>query len=299
MTERSVFRPYGQAVPFDKDITVPNESKGFIGERYDGDAGLQYLNARYYDPKLAMFIQPDWWEVTKAGVGTNRYSYSFDDPVNGKDPGGHDKLDLEAPKEHPYNTLNGTQAHGIFYGWAKSVLQPKAGYERQFRVETNRQMGSIWKQMLGIATRPDAVAKDSSIDARIWELKPVTTMSSKLAREAAIAQLDGYVAEASSNGILMKRGKASDIVTTEGVEIGKIIGTDSAEYAVKLYTGADKGKDSPGLVYYTLSPTGARQETLSEKVMSTLNEMGRSVHQAQIPGALPLPGGLPPILLIP
>jgi RHS repeat-associated protein len=64
-----------------------------IGERYDGDAGLQYLNARYYDPKLAMFIQPDWWEVTKAGVGTNRYSYSFDNPVNGKDPTGHQLFD--------------------------------------------------------------------------------------------------------------------------------------------------------------------------------------------------------------
>lgn len=80
-------------MPFDKDITVPNESKGFTGERYDGDAGLQYLNARYYDPKLAMFIQPDWWEVTKAGVGTNRYSYSFDDPVNKSDGTGHATTD--------------------------------------------------------------------------------------------------------------------------------------------------------------------------------------------------------------
>lgn len=50
---------------------------GFIGECYDDASGLQYLNARYYDPKLAMFIQPDWWEVTKPGVGTNRYGYSF------------------------------------------------------------------------------------------------------------------------------------------------------------------------------------------------------------------------------
>ncbi|AXX98385.1 RHS repeat-associated core domain-containing protein [Profundibacter amoris] len=38
---------------------------------------MQYLNARYYDPRLGMFIQPDWFEVTKAGVGTNRYAYSL------------------------------------------------------------------------------------------------------------------------------------------------------------------------------------------------------------------------------
>jgi len=65
------------------------ETKGFLGERYDEDSGLQYLNARYYDPELALFIQPDWFEVTEFGVGTNRYSYSFNDPVNLRDPNGN------------------------------------------------------------------------------------------------------------------------------------------------------------------------------------------------------------------
>jgi RHS repeat-associated protein len=65
------------------------ETKGWIGERYDADAGLQYLNARYYDPVLGMFLQPDWFEVLKPGVGTNRFSYSFNDPVNKLDPSGN------------------------------------------------------------------------------------------------------------------------------------------------------------------------------------------------------------------
>ncbi|WP_311198255.1 RHS repeat-associated core domain-containing protein [Aliiroseovarius crassostreae] len=65
------------------------ETKGFIGERYDDDSGLQFTGARYYDPKLAMFIQPDWFEVTQPGVGTNRYSYSFNDPINLSDPNGN------------------------------------------------------------------------------------------------------------------------------------------------------------------------------------------------------------------
>lgn len=66
------------------------------GERFDADAGLQYLNAQYYDPKLGMFLQPDWFEVTMAGVGTNRYAYSFNDPVNLKDPNGNE-LFIPAP----------------------------------------------------------------------------------------------------------------------------------------------------------------------------------------------------------
>ena len=87
--QRSVFRPYGEEVTQTFDIALANESKGFIGQRLDADAGLLYLNARYYDPKLGLFLQPDWWEVTRPGVGTNRYAYSYNDPVNGSDPGGH------------------------------------------------------------------------------------------------------------------------------------------------------------------------------------------------------------------
>jgi len=34
-------------------------------------------------------LQPDWFEVTEPGVGTNRYSYSFNDPVNLRDPLGN------------------------------------------------------------------------------------------------------------------------------------------------------------------------------------------------------------------
>jgi RHS repeat-associated protein len=91
LQEQRVYDPYGtqheSLAP--AALTAPLETKGWIGERFDADAALQYLNARYYDPKLAMFIQPDWWEGTKPGVGTNRYAYSAGDPINLMDPGGN------------------------------------------------------------------------------------------------------------------------------------------------------------------------------------------------------------------
>jgi filamentous hemagglutinin len=40
-------------------------------------------------PVHARFIQPDDWNPTKPGVGTNRYAYSENDPVNKSDPNGH------------------------------------------------------------------------------------------------------------------------------------------------------------------------------------------------------------------
>ena len=86
-----VYAPFGETI----DYTVngspgdPAETKRFLGERFDAGAGLQFLNARYMDPAVGMFIQPDWFEVTEAGVGTNRYAYSMNDPVNMKDPNGN------------------------------------------------------------------------------------------------------------------------------------------------------------------------------------------------------------------
>jgi RHS repeat-associated protein len=97
-TETSSYRPYGEQSEAAYALNTP-EAKGYIGERYDADAGLQYLNARYYDPKLGMFIQPDWWEVTQAGVGTNRYAYAGGDPVNASDVTGHFRILDDAATE--------------------------------------------------------------------------------------------------------------------------------------------------------------------------------------------------------
>ncbi|TPM32938.1 RHS repeat protein [Mesorhizobium sp. B2-3-4] len=63
--------------------------KSYIGERFDAETGLLYLNARYMDPVLGRFISPDDWDPTKEGVGTNRYAYAQNDPVNRSDPNGH------------------------------------------------------------------------------------------------------------------------------------------------------------------------------------------------------------------
>ncbi len=87
------YRPYGDPQTYNNITTTTPEEHSFIGERFDASTGLLYLNARYYDPALGRFMQPDWWEVRRAGVGTNRYAYSFNDPVNLSDRNGHASWD--------------------------------------------------------------------------------------------------------------------------------------------------------------------------------------------------------------
>ncbi|MBX5256160.1 RHS repeat-associated core domain-containing protein [Rhizobium sp. NLR16b] len=82
--EQTGYAAYGEATN-----TSFQTKKSYIGERFDAETGLMYLNARYYDPAFGRFISPDDWDPTKEGVGTNRYSYSENDPVNKSDPNGH------------------------------------------------------------------------------------------------------------------------------------------------------------------------------------------------------------------
>ena len=41
---------------------TPTEAKGYVGECYDPETGLTYLNAHYYDAVLGRFLSPDWWD---------------------------------------------------------------------------------------------------------------------------------------------------------------------------------------------------------------------------------------------
>ena len=55
-------------------------ARQYLGERYDAEIGLAYLNARYYDARWGLFVSPDTLDPTKAGVmddSINRRPSSF------------------------------------------------------------------------------------------------------------------------------------------------------------------------------------------------------------------------------
>lgn len=58
---RAVYLPFGKELGTDFCAGKEDEH-GWIGERRDEDAALNYLNARYYDSDLASFIPADWFD---------------------------------------------------------------------------------------------------------------------------------------------------------------------------------------------------------------------------------------------
>ncbi|MDX6751048.1 RHS repeat-associated core domain-containing protein [Geminicoccaceae bacterium 1502E] len=87
-----------------------------MGERDDPDTGLLDLNARYMDPLPDRFIQPDWWDPTEEGVGTNRYAYADNDPVNKSDPSGHAAESLRSGTSDDFTFSGGYGADGSTSG---------------------------------------------------------------------------------------------------------------------------------------------------------------------------------------
>jgi RHS repeat-associated protein len=78
-----VFGPYGKA-PYQKGTMYT--AKGFTGQYNDSLTGLDYYNARYYDPKVGVFLSAD--PVLGNGAGKNPYGYVGGNPETKNDPTG-------------------------------------------------------------------------------------------------------------------------------------------------------------------------------------------------------------------
>ena len=87
VVQRLTYTPYGEV--FSNEGSEDFEQK-FTGQRYDADTGLYFFHARYYDPQLGRFIQPDTVVQAPDDPQTlNRYSYVRNNPVRFVDPSGH------------------------------------------------------------------------------------------------------------------------------------------------------------------------------------------------------------------
>ncbi|MDD6827478.1 MAG: RHS repeat-associated core domain-containing protein, partial [Oscillospiraceae bacterium] len=62
----------------------------YAGYFYDAETGLYYLNARFYDPETARFIQQDSYSGNILDpLSLNLYTYAQNNPISYYDPTGH------------------------------------------------------------------------------------------------------------------------------------------------------------------------------------------------------------------
>ena len=90
LLRRVLYSPYGGVVAETAGGSSQPPEVGFTGQRFEEAAGIYHYGARWYDPNLGRFLQPDSLVPEPFNPQSlNRYSYVMNDPVNHTDPTGN------------------------------------------------------------------------------------------------------------------------------------------------------------------------------------------------------------------
>lgn len=94
---REHYTPFGEQL---QNPAANDNLDGFTGHIKDSATGLNYMQARYYDPVIGRFLSVD--PVTLLDNGNpgnfNRYAYTLNDPINLIDPNGECSTDPDTPE---------------------------------------------------------------------------------------------------------------------------------------------------------------------------------------------------------
>jgi RHS repeat-associated protein len=103
------YLPFGEILSRSESIRNPFQFDGAMGIQNDG-SGLNFMRARYYDPSLGRFTQPDPIDI--AG-GLNLYTFALNDPLTAADPSGLLPISPLATTLSLINPLAVTMSGGI------------------------------------------------------------------------------------------------------------------------------------------------------------------------------------------
>jgi RHS repeat-associated protein len=95
----------------------------YAGREFDTETGLMYYRARYYDAKDGRFLSED---LLQFNAGINFYEYSYNNPVNFKDPSGLQPAPAYIPPP-PAGGLTLIQGGGAAGGAGAGVVAATVG----------------------------------------------------------------------------------------------------------------------------------------------------------------------------
>ena len=86
--EEIQYEPFGKSFSDTGSLSVTHK---YTSQEFDSETDLYYYRARYYDPNIGRFIQPDSFGAHFSNPQTlNRYSYVINNPLKYTDPTGFD-----------------------------------------------------------------------------------------------------------------------------------------------------------------------------------------------------------------
>ena len=91
------------AFEFEERNNIWNTPYLFNAKEFDEETGLYYYGARYYDPKVSLWISPD--PIQEKYPNTSTYCYTHNNPIVYHDPNGKDAILIVYP-DYSINICN-------------------------------------------------------------------------------------------------------------------------------------------------------------------------------------------------
>jgi RHS repeat-associated protein len=143
------YEPYGAK----RTSAEPATDRGWIGQIEDDRTGLNYLNARYYDPVMARFLAPDPLYDQARPQSVNPYQYGLNNPTTNGDPTGLEPRPWHDPsfdsRGFDYEQAIGCDGYGT--QCANTVAPYSAGSESLNLIASEIQQNSEATVFAGIA----------------------------------------------------------------------------------------------------------------------------------------------------
>ncbi len=131
VVDRREYEPYGQ------QLTLLENGPGFTGHVQDAATGLTYMQQRYYDPAMGVFLSvdpvaiSDGWKMQHF----NRYAYAYDNPSKFTDPDGRCPwclgavigIGLEVTRQIVTGEIKDTSFEGVVANVGKAFVAGAAG----------------------------------------------------------------------------------------------------------------------------------------------------------------------------
>ncbi|WP_421568656.1 RHS repeat domain-containing protein [Stenotrophomonas sp. PD6] len=265
VVERYEYEPYGAAIG-----AGVQDGPAYTGHISDSATGLSYMQQRYYDPQLGVFLSVDPINAGPTGRGFQRYGYAHGNPYRFTDPDGRQALDISRRSGGRWQCGSDPHcANGLEGGAEKRV---KAGLDKAWRgVVAHRLIQQdIVNDLQGAEVTAERVLKVGDYKGRldiairdspnakwqVFELKPLSHMARKGLNNRATSQLLGYVQALKDLGEDAEVGRWSSVfpgqqsrwVNHLPVNYGGVIFSGSYVY------GPGDESEASGIIYYADGP---------------------------------------------
>jgi len=253
--QQSQFRPFGER--FNTTGASSNE-RWYTSQVEDKETGLDYYNARFYDPSLGRFISPD--SIVPSAMdpqSLNRYAYVRNNPIANIDPTGNSWLSNAVGVASPATWLGATrEGRQFFYDNRAAFVSAAIGFVSSgfnpvvaaaaFGTEMAMQTGAgekftvtvaeeVFQDVLGMSQKSSLRAAGIGIRAlAIWTAemaysnfgpKTLTTGANDLAHnpKGGSANDSGYFGPSPNSPKLASQYKPQGLFNPQGRQVGSVV----------------------------------------------------------------------------